>query len=150
VRERISDLRRHFLHIRRALWPTRDAADRVADRRVDLEGGELFPESIELDFRDAYEKLLRAGDGLEFSRDLLASVRDYLQAKISNDQNEVMKRLTVIASLLLLPTFIVGVYGQNFDVMPELHWYLGYVWSWGWIVFTTVAQLAFFRWKRWI
>jgi magnesium transporter len=150
VRERISDLRRHFLHIRRALWPTRDAADRVADRRVDLEGSELFPESIELDFRDAYEKLLRAGDGLEFSRDLLASVRDYLQAKISNDQNEVTKRLTVIASVLLLPTFIVGVYGQNFDILPETHWYLGYVWSWGWILLTTVGQLAFFRWKRWI
>ena len=57
-------------------------------------------------------------------------MRDYHQAKIAQDQNEVVKRLTVIASLLLFPTFIVGVYGQNFDHMPELHWRLGYVFSW--------------------
>jgi magnesium transporter len=151
VRERVSDLRRHFLHIRRSLWPTRDAADRVADRRVDLEGSELFPESIELDFRDAYEKLLRAGDGLDLSRDLLASVRDYLQSKIANDQNEVMKTLTAIASILLLPTFIVGLYGQNFQHhFPELRWQLGYLWSWGLIVVTTLLQLWFFRRRRWI
>jgi magnesium transporter len=150
IRARVSYLRRHFLHIRRALGPTRDAVDRVADRRIDVTGDEVFPQEIEYDFRDAYDKLLRAMDGLEFTRDLLNGVRDYHQAKVSNDQNEVVKRLTVIASLLLVPTFIVGVYGQNFDVMPELHWYLGYVWSWGWIVLLTLAQLAFFRWKRWI
>ena len=80
-----------------------------------------------------------------------ASVRDYLQAKIANDQNEVMKTLTVIASLLLLPTFIVGLYGQNFQHhFPEIHWRLGYVWSWGLIVVTTAAQLWFFRRKKWI
>jgi magnesium transporter len=150
VRERISDLRRHFLHIRQALWPTRDAADRIADRRVDLDGAELFPESIELDFRDTYEKFLRAGDGLELSRDLLAGVRDYLQAKIANDQNEVMKKLTVIAAILLVPTFIVGLYGQNFQHhFPEIHWQFGYAWSWGLIVVSTLVQLWFFRRKRW-
>jgi magnesium transporter len=152
VRTRVSQLRRHFLHIRRSLAPTRDAADRVADRRVDLEGEEeLFPETIELDFRDAYEKLLRAGEGLELSRDLLASVRDYLQSRIANDQNEVMKTLTAIASILLLPTFIVGLYGQNFQHhFPEIHWQFGYLWSWGLIVATTLVQLWFFRRKRWI
>src|SRR5947208_828777 len=82
--------------------------------------------------------------------DLLASARDYSQAKIANDQNEVVKRLTVIASLLLVPTFIVGLYGQNFDNIPELKWGFGYWWSWGWIVFTTILQLAFFRWLGWI
>ncbi len=56
----------------------------------------------------------------------------------------------MIASLLLLPTFIVGVYGQNFDHMPELHWQLGYAFSWAIIALTTIGQLAFFRWKRWI
>ena len=66
------------------------------------------------------------------------------------EQNEVIKRLTVTASLLLFPTFIVGVYGQNFDHMPELHWYLGYVFSWGLIALATVGQLVFFRWKKWI
>src|SRR5207248_4143649 len=105
---------------------------------------------IELNFSDAYDKLLRAVDGLDLSRDLLASARDYSQAKIANDQNEVVKRLTVIASILLVPTFIVGLYGQNFHHIPELGWSFGYWWSWGWIVFTTALQLAFFRWLGWI
>jgi magnesium transporter len=150
VRERISDLRHDMLHIRRTLGPTRDAVREIVDNRIELEQGEVFTREVELQFGGAYDKLQRATEGLEFSRDLLQGVRDYHQAKIANDQNEVVKRLTVIASLLLVPTFIVGVYGQNFDVMPELHWYLGYVWSWGWIVLLTLAQLAFFKWKRWI
>jgi magnesium transporter len=76
-------------------------------------------------------------------------VRDYAQAKVANDQNEVMKRLTVIASLLLLPTFIVGLYGQNFRDIPELHWAWGYGYVWGVIVVTTLLQLWWFRRKNW-
>ena len=110
----------------------------------------MLPREVELDFADAYDKLLRALDGLDLSRDLLASARDYHQAKIANDQNEVMKRLTAIASILLVPTLIVGVYGQNFDHMPELHWYLGYAFSWGVIVLSCVVQFIYFRRKRWL
>ena len=151
VRTRISQLRHDLLHVRRTVAPTRDAIRRVVDRRLDVgEGPEVLPREIELDFADAYDKLLRAVDGLDLSRDLLASARDYHQAKIANDQNEVTKRLTVIASVLLVPTFIVGLYGQNFDHIPELGWGFGYWWSWGWIVLTTVMQLAFFRWLGWI
>ncbi len=87
---------------------------------------------------------------IEAARELLAAARDYHQAKMAQEQNEVVKKLTVIASLLLVPTFIVGVYGQNFDHMPELHWRLGYLWSWGWIVASVLALLAFFRWRKWI
>jgi magnesium transporter len=104
---------------------------------------------VEVAFNAAYDKFLRASDGLDLARDLLAGVRDYSQAKIANDQNEVMKVLTVIASIVLLPTFIVGVYGQNFDHMPELHWRFGYAYSWGLIAVLTLVQLWFFRRKRW-
>ena len=75
-------------------------------------------------------------------------MRDFHQPKIANDQNEVMKVLTVIASLLLLPTFIVGVYGQNFVNIPELKWHLGYAFSWGVIAATTVRQVWFFKRKN--
>jgi len=149
VGRRLRDLRHDVLGIRRTLTPTRDAVRQIVDNRVELAGDELFPHEIEIAFGSAYDKLLRASEGLDASRDSLAGVRDYLQGKISNDQNEVMKRLTVIASLLLLPTFIVGLYGQNFRHIPELGWSFGYWWSWGLIVGTTIAQLAFFRWKRW-
>jgi magnesium transporter len=152
TRERISSLRHDLLHIRRTLAPTRDAVRRVVDDVVEVEeGGEVFTHDVEVAFNSAYDKLLRAFDGLELSRDLIASVRDYLQAKVANDQNEVMKKLTVIASLLLLPTFIVGNYGQNFQHhFPELHWQFGYAFAWGLIVATTVVQLWFFRRNRWI
>ncbi len=152
TRVRLSELRHDLLHIRRTLAPTRDAIRRVVDNVVEVtEGEEVFPHEVEVAFNSAYDKLLRAFDGLELSRDLIASVRDYLQSKVANDQNEVMKKLTVIASVLLLPTFIVGLYGQNFrHHFPELGWQFGYAWSWGLIVVTTIAQLVFFRRRNWI
>jgi magnesium transporter len=151
IRERISSIRHDILHVRRVLAPTRDAARAVLDNRVELDGDEsLFPRDIELHFADAYDKLLRATDGLDLSRDLLAGVRDFHQAEVANDQNEVMKRLTVVASILLLPTLIVGLYGQNFKHIPELQWSQGYGFSWGLIIITTLLQLWYFRRKRWI
>ena len=114
-----------MLHIRRTLAPTRDAVRRVVDNRVDLEGGiEVFSDDVELHFADAYDKLLRASEALELCRDLVAGARDYYQAMVAQDQNEIVKRLTAVASVLLVPTFIVGLYGQNFRDMPEYHWRL--------------------------
>jgi magnesium transporter len=152
VRQRLSDLRHDLLHIRKVLSPTRDAIHRVVDNRVDAEDtqDELFPHDIELHFADVYDKLLRASEALELSRDLVAGVRDYHTAKVANDQNEVMKRLTVVASILLPPTFIVGLYGQNLRGVPEFHWRFGYWWSWGVIIVLTVGQLIFLRRKRWL
>ena len=150
IRRRISDLRHDMLHIRRTLAPTRDATRQIVDGRIELTTGEVFPREVELSFAAAYDKLLRAADGLELSRDLVAGVRDYHQSKVANDQNEVMKRLTVIASVLLVPTFIVGLYGQNFHDVPELRWGFGYGFSWALIVVTTIGQLTFFGWKKWI
>ena len=150
TRSRVSALRHDLLHIRRTLSPMRDAVRRVIDGTVEVENGkEVFPHEVEVALNAAYDKFLRASDGLDLARDLLAGVRDYSQAKIANDQNEVMKRLTVIASLLLLPTFIVGLYGQNFVDIPELRWHFGYAFSWGVIVVTTLLQLWWFRRKRW-
>jgi magnesium transporter len=151
VRTRLKTLRHEILRVRRQLTPSRDALHKVVDRRVDVAGTEALPHDVEIAFGEAYDKLLRAADGLDLARDLLAGARDYHQAKVANDQNEVVKRLTAIASLLLLPTFIVGLYGQNFQHhFPEIHWQFGYLWSWGLIVVTTLLQLWFFRRKRWI
>jgi magnesium transporter len=150
IRARVSDLRHDILRARRVLTPTRDLARSVLDDRVDLPGHPpLFPREVEIHFTDVYDKLLRASDGLELSRDLLAGVRDYHQTMIATEQNEVTKRLTAIASLVLLPTFIVGLYGQNLRI-PEFDWVHGYAWSWALIVVTTIAQLVYFRRKKWI
>jgi magnesium transporter len=150
VGRRLRGLRHDLLGIRRTLSPTRDAVRKIVDNRVELDGAELFPHDVEISFGSAYDKFLRSTEGLDNARDALAGIRDYLQGKISNDQNEVMKRLTLIASLLLVPTFIVGLYGQNFRHIPELHWVWGYWWSWGLIIATTIGQIVFFWRKRWI
>jgi len=151
IRGEISSIRHDILHVRRVLAPTRDAARAVLDDRVEIDGDiTLFPREVELHFADAYDKLLRATDGLDLSRDLLAGVRDYHQAEIANNQNEVMKRLTAIASLLLVPTFIVGVYGQNLKGGPEFGWRHGYWFSWAVIIVVTALQFMYFRRKRWI
>jgi len=150
IRARLSGLRHDMLHIRRTLSPTRDAVRQVIDNRVDLAGDEVFTHQVELDFGNAYDKLLRAADNLELARDLLAGVRDYHQAQIANEQNDVMKKLTAIASILLLPTLIVGLYGQNFRNIPELHWGWGYYWSLGLIAVTSFGQIVYFRRKGWL
>jgi magnesium transporter len=155
TQKRIADLRRTGIGIRRTLGPTRDAVRGIVDGRTDLEGRplfrrEVFPRDVELHFAQVFDKLLRAIDGLDFARDAVAAVRDYSQGQIAHDQNDVVKKLAVVASLLLVPTFIVGVYGQNFDHMPELRWHYGYLYSWLVIVALTIAQLALFRWRRWI
>jgi magnesium transporter len=158
IRRRLSDLRHDLLRIRKTLAPTRDAVRAVADDRIELEERhllslgqpKLFPRAVDLEFFGTYDKILRAYEGLELSRDLVAGARDYLQTKIANDQNEVMKRLTAIASILLFPTFIVGLYGQNFRHMPELRWHYGYALSWAIIVVVTVGQIVYFRRRRWV
>jgi magnesium transporter len=153
IRRRLTTIRHDLLHVRRTLAPTRDAVRGVVDGRVDIDRGmlrrEVFPEEVERAFAGVLDKLLRATE-LEFARDLLATVRDFHSTEIATEQNDVVKRLTAIASLLLFPTFIVGVYGQNFDHMPELHWRLGYLFSWGLIVLVTVVQLVFFWRRRWL
>jgi len=112
--------------------------------------GHELPPDVEQRFATTYDKLLRATEGLEYARDLLAAARDYHQARVANDQNEVVKRLTAIASILLVPTFIVGLYGQNFIHMPEYRWHYGYAWSWFLILSTTIGQIVYFRRKGWI
>ena len=150
VRARLTGLRHDLLHIRQTLGPTRDAVRSVVDDRIHVDGRGLFDRDTALSFGGAYDKLLRASEGLELSRDLIAGVRDYHQAKVAEDQNEVVKKLTVIASVLLVPTFIVGLYGQNFHSIPELRWHAGYAFSWFLIVITTIGQLWWYHRKGWI
>jgi magnesium transporter len=150
VRMRLGALRHDMLRIRRTLTPTCAAIRSVIDDRLEIEGVELFPHDIELHFSGAHDKLLRASEGVELARDLVAGIRDYHQAKVANDQNEVMKRLTAIASILLVPTLIVGFYGQNLHGGPEEHWAYGYWFSWILIIGSTLLQLAYFRKRRWI
>ena len=150
LRHRLSDLRHEMLHARRNASATRAAVRRVVDGRLDLGTDDsLFPREAERAFAETYDTLIRAIEELDIARELLASVRDYLQSMIAEGQSEVVRKLTVVASLVLVPTLITGFYGQNFaGVFGREFWSLGV--SIGLIVASTLAQLAFFRWRRWI
>jgi magnesium transporter len=149
VRLRLAELRHMLLHRRRVVSGMRAAARRVLDGRVEVGDHALFPTDVERLFGDTYDTLVRVTEELDVARDLLAGVRDHLQSKIAENQNEVGKKLTVIASLVLVPSFVVGFYGQNFEgVFDRQYWTLGV--SVGLILFSTIVQLAIFRWRRWI
>ena len=149
VRARLAELRHDLLHRRRIVSATRAAVRRIVDGRIEVGDHELFPPEIERLFADTYDTLVRITEELDVARDLLAGVRDHLQSKITENQNEVGKKLTVIASLVLVPSFIVGFFGQNFAGEFERgYWTVGF--STAVIVFSTLVQLAIFRWRSWI
>jgi magnesium transporter len=149
VRQRMSDLRHELLHTRRTVSAVRAAARRVLDGRVEVGEHALFPPDVERLFADTYEVLVRATEELDIARDLLAGVRDHHQSKVVEGQGEVAKKLTVIASRVLVPSRIVGYYGQNFEsAFDDPYWSIGV--STGLILASTIAQLALFRWRRWI
>ncbi|MGH3136796.1 MAG: magnesium transporter CorA family protein [Gaiellaceae bacterium] len=149
VRSRISGLRHEFLHSRRTVAATRAAVRRVLDGRIEVGDHALFPPATERLFSDTYETLVRVTEELDIARDLLAGVRDHHQSKVVEGQGEVAKKLTVIASLVLVPSLIVGYYGQNFgSAFDEAYWSIAV--STGLIVASTLVQLALFRWRRWI
>ena len=138
-----------LLHRRRVVSGMRAVARRVLDGRVEIGEHDLFPPPVERLFGDTYDTLVRVTEEFDVARDLLSGVRDHLQSKVAENQNEVGKKLTVIASLVLVPSFIVGFYGQNFEGLFDRNfWTLGT--SLGLIVVSTLVQVALFRWRRWI
>lgn len=149
VRLRLAELRHELLHRRRTVSATRAGVRRILDGRVEVDGGALFPVRVERLFADTYDTLVRVTEELDVARDLLASVRDHLQAKVAESQNEVGKKLTVIASLVLVPSLVVGFFGQNFEGEFQKGWWTLGV-STAIILVSTVIQLALFRWRRWI
>ena len=149
IRLRLAELRHQLLHRRRIVSGTRASIRRIVDGRVDVGDPELFPHEVERLFADTYDVLVRVTEELDLARDLLAGVRDHLQSKIAENQNEVGKKLTVIASLVLVPSLVVGFFGQNFAAeFGREYWTIGV--STGLIVVSTLVQLAIFRWRRWI
>ena len=149
VRMRLADLRHELLHGRRTVAATRAAVRRVLDGRIEVGDHALFPPHVERLFSDTYETLVRVTEELDIARDLLAGVRDHHQSRVVEGQGEVAKKLTVIAALVLVPSFIVGYYGQNFEpAFDDWYWSMGV--STGLIVVSTLIQLAIFRWRRWI
>jgi magnesium transporter len=138
-------LRRNILHLRRWLTKQRDVVMRLARNEFSLgTPSEAVP------FRDVYDSLQRFTDLLENYRELSTSVQEAYLTVTSNRLNETMKYLTIFTAVLMPLTVITGVYGMNFEDMPELHWKVGYPLVLGTMAITAVLVLRFFRRKGWI
>jgi magnesium transporter len=142
----IHNLKREMIFLRKSVWPLREVVSR-------LERGEssLIKEATGIYLRDAYDHTIQVIDTVETYRDMLSGMLDIYLSSISNRMNQVMKVLTIIATIFIPLTFVAGIYGMNFEYMPELKWHWFYPKAF-WLVMLGVAalMLVYFRRKRWL
>ena len=144
-------VRRELLMLRRAIWPLRDA---ISELRSEITP--FVSDETRVYLRDCYDHAVQLIDLLESYRDIAGDVRDYYLSSISNRMNEIMKTLTVIATIFLPLSFIAGVYGMNFNTeiskwnMPELNWKYGYLFAWAVMIGVAAVMLYMFKRRGWL
>ena len=144
-------LRGELLFLRRAIWPHREAMAALS-----REVSPLITLETRVHLRDCYDHTIQLIDFLETNRDLCSDLRDYYLSKVSNRMNEIMKVLTIIATIFIPLTFITGLYGMNFDThdspynMPELHTRFGYPTVWGVMIAVVAGLVMFFKRRGWL
>jgi magnesium transporter len=139
--ERIYDLKRDLVRLKRAVWPLVDVCNRLV--RFDTA---LVPEDVRPYFRDVYDHVLRINETIDNLRELLTTALEANLSLIAVRQNEVMKRLAAGAAILAVPTAIAGIYGMNFQFMPELHWRYGYAFAMG--VIASTCGFLYWRFRK--
>jgi magnesium transporter len=138
-------LKREMIFLRKSVWPLREVIN-------GLERGEspLIYESTGMYFRDVYDHTIQVMDTVETYRDMVSGMLDTYLSSLSNRMNEVMKVLTIIATIFIPLTFVAGIYGMNFEFMPELKWHWGYFAALGLMVVIFIGMVFYFRRKRWL
>jgi len=145
VLEQIHRMKREMIFLRKAVWPMRELINNLERSET-----ELIKPSTDIYLRDLHDHALRVIDTVETFRDLLSGMMDIYLSSVSNRMNEIMKVLTIITTLFVPVTFIVGLYGMNFEFMPELHSAWGYPITLIVIVITIISLLVYFRRKKWL
>jgi len=143
--ETIYGLKRELVYLRKAVWPLREAISGLYRGETSL-----IAETTGPYLRDVYDHTIQIIDAIESFRDLLSGMLDIYLSNASNRLNQVMKVLTMIATIFIPLTFIAGVYGMNFKYMPELEWRWGYPLVWLIMLGLGVTMLVLFRRKRWL
>lgn len=138
-------LKREMLFLRKSTWPLRELVNSFERSESPLIRKKTVPF-----LRDLYDHAIQIIDIVETSRDLLSGMLDLYLSNVSNKMNEVMKVLTVFAAIFIPLTFIVGIYGTNFDFIPELHWHYGYFEMWGVMIAVGVGLVIYFKKKKWL
>ena len=147
----LHELKRELLTLRRVLWPQRELITTLMRGEDEL----ILADTL-VYFRDCYDHSIQIIELLESFRDMATSMLDIYLSSISQRTNETMRVLTIIATIFIPLTFVVGVYGMNFDhpgspwSMPELGWYYGYPMVWGAMILIVIGLLWFFKHRHWI
>ncbi|MBN2162862.1 MAG: magnesium/cobalt transporter CorA [Pontiellaceae bacterium] len=137
-------MKRELLYLRKSVWPLREAIGA-------LERGEsaLLTEKTSAYIRDLYDHTIQVIDTVETFRDMLSGVQDLYLSSMGQKTNQVMQVLTIIATIFIPLTFVAGIYGMNFDYIPELHWKYSYFAFWGVILLMTLGMVIYFRRQKW-
>lgn len=143
--QEIHRLKREILVLRKAVWPLREEVG-----AIEKSESPLIHHETRIFLRDLYDHTIQVIDMVETFRDLLGGMHDTYLSSVSNHMNEIMKVLTIIATIFIPLTFIVGVYGMNFEHMPELKWPWGYYLIWLVMAGVGVGMVLFFKRKKWI
>ncbi|AAM05128.1 magnesium/cobalt transporter CorA [Methanosarcina acetivorans] len=141
----IQKYRRDMILLRKSVWPLRELINGL--QKVE---SELITEATQIYLRDIYDHTIQVIDSIEAFRDILASMVDVYLSSVSNRMNDIMKVLTIIATIFIPLTFIAGVYGMNFDYMPELRWHWGYPVVMLSMMLLGISMFFYFKKKRWI
>lgn len=131
--------------MRRYLLPQKEVFNKLA--RGDFE---LIPEHDRVYFRDVYDHMVRMQEINESSRDLISGALETYLSMVNNHMNEIMKVLTIIATIFIPLSFFTGIYGMNFENMPELKWRWGYLIVWLVMATITACMVVYFRRKKWL
>jgi magnesium transporter len=143
--EEIFRIKKQLLHLRRCLAPLRDVFNVMLRREQPIFTGETY-----VYVQDVFDHVLRVSDTIDTMRDMVGSAMDAYLSVSGNRMNMVMKRMTAISTILMSVTLIAGVYGMNFDVMPELKWKFGYVYALGSMVAVGFALYVYLRKIKWL
>lgn len=141
----IYEFKKEIIKIRKATWPLREVISQLGKMDSDL-----INDSMRIYIRDVYDHVIQIIDTIETFRDMISGMIDIFMSSVSNKMNEIMKVLTIIATIFIPLTFIAGVYGMNFQNMPELAWKWGYLTIICVMVVIFVGMIIFFRRKKWI
>jgi len=145
VLQTVHKLKREMIFLRKAVWPLREVIN-----GLEKSGSKLIKKTTAVYLRDIYDHTIQVIETVETYRDMVAGLQDLYLSSVSNKMNEVMKMLTIIATIFIPLTFIAGIYGMNFEFMPELKWKIGYFFVWGIMAVIALVMLLYFKRKKWL
>jgi magnesium transporter len=142
--QQIQELKKEFIYLRKVVYPLREALNKI----IKNESGFIEDRSVKY-YSDVYDHVIHLIDSLDTYKDLTSTMMDLYMNTINYRMNEVMKLLTIITTIFIPLSFIAGVYGMNFDNMPELRWEWGYYEVLGLMLAMLIGMIFYFRHKKW-